>query len=423
MRIFLPLRHAMIARVWSALAFSALGDQLYAVAIGWVAVGVLGAGAGYLSAGRAGVVLLTAMLGGGLADGWSRQRTMIGADLLRCAVLTLLVGAWAMAGQPSPLLLTLAVIVLAIGEAFFQPALQTVLPALVPESGLLVATNGLLDATDRLARLLGPGLIALVGALVPPIHFLTLDAVSFAVSALAVASLRLPPSHGQARGIDPGGWWTGALRGFAVMRRKRLFSFLLHVSGVLNGAWYAVFYLAVPLVIAGQGLGGEAGGLGLYGLIIASYGVSNLIANLFVGSRALPERPARLIFAGVFLTGLGILAMGAVCLLPMPAAVRVPALAAASALAGFGGPLKDIPFATLRQMLIPNADIAAGMRAYMAVVYTGMLVAMLIAPSACAWLGAPQVIVLSGAIYLAVAVLGGVQFVVRRQPDSMPGSA
>ncbi len=414
MRILSPLRHSAIARVWSALAFSALGDELYAVAIGWIAVGVLGESAGYLSAGRAAVVLLTAIFGGGLADGWNRQRTMVAADLLRAAALAALVGTWAATGQPSPILLALAVILLAACEAFFEPALQTILPALSPKPDMLVAINGLFDATDRLARLLGPSLIAVIGALVAPMHFLTLDAVSFAISSIAVATLRVPTHIEAVHAPDATGWRASATRGFTAMRRDPLLGYLLSISGILNGAWYAVFYLAVPLIIAQQGLGGGgSAGLSVYGLVIACYGCSNLAANLIVGSRPLPGRPARLIFSGISLTGTGILLIGVICLLPLQPTTRVIALAIASALSGFGGPLQDITSVTLRQMLIPPPDMAAAMRARMTIVYSGMLIAMLIAPTACAWFGAPSVTVFSGIVYLGVAAIGFIRFVIR----------
>jgi DHA3 family macrolide efflux protein-like MFS transporter len=58
MRIFHPLRRLPVALLWGGLCLSALGDQLYAVALIWIAVGVLGANAGYLGALQALVALL-----------------------------------------------------------------------------------------------------------------------------------------------------------------------------------------------------------------------------------------------------------------------------------------------------------------------------------------------------------------------------
>ena len=112
------------------------------------------------------------------------MRSLIGADLVRAAVLLAVVALWLASGGPGAAPLIAAVIVLAAGQAVFQPAVQTVLPALV-EPRLLPATNGLMDTTDRSARLLGPGLIALLAGVLPVMHFLTIDALSFLVSASA----------------------------------------------------------------------------------------------------------------------------------------------------------------------------------------------------------------------------------------------
>jgi DHA3 family macrolide efflux protein-like MFS transporter len=49
-----PLAIGRVRLLWGALTLSAMGDQLYAVALVWVAVGVLGPAAGYLSALQAG---------------------------------------------------------------------------------------------------------------------------------------------------------------------------------------------------------------------------------------------------------------------------------------------------------------------------------------------------------------------------------
>ncbi len=48
-RVFHPLRSSPTALLWAGLSLSAIGDQLYAVCIGWIGVGIFGARAGYLT--------------------------------------------------------------------------------------------------------------------------------------------------------------------------------------------------------------------------------------------------------------------------------------------------------------------------------------------------------------------------------------
>ena len=87
MRLIRPLRRRPVALLWGGLSLSAIGDQLYIVALAWIATGVFGAAAGYLSALQAFTLLVAAMLSGGWADRLDPLRCMLGADLVRAAVL------------------------------------------------------------------------------------------------------------------------------------------------------------------------------------------------------------------------------------------------------------------------------------------------------------------------------------------------
>ena len=375
MLLFRPLRYRAVLLLWAGLCLSAMGDQLYTVALAWVAVGVFGPAAGYLTALQAGCGLLAALFAGRWADPIAPRRAMAGADLTRACILALLVATWLMVGRPHAIGLGVAIVVLAVGDAVFRPALAALLPSLLPDRAILPAANALFDTTDRMARLIGPGLVGVLAAVVPVVHFFTLDAVSFLVSAAAVLAIR-PPSVPvrPVRGT--------LLGGFTVVRRHRLLGLALCVNGPNNGLWYAGMFLALPLLIERAGITGPGGsGLAAFGLCISAYGCTNLAATLVVGSRTLPKRLAPMIFGSKALTGLGI------ALLSVGPALGLPGLMLAAALAALGGPMGDIPLAVLRQTELPPAEIAASTRAFMTVNYAGALVAMLLAPSIAAAVG------------------------------------
>ncbi len=405
MRVFQPLRQAPTALLWGGLSLSALGDQLYAVALAWVAVGVLGRQAGYLSALQAGVVLLAVLGIGRWADRWDPRRSMIAADLVRAAILAAVVAAWLLMGRPHAAGLVAAVVVLALGQAVFQPALQAVLPGVVADPRLLPAANGLLDATERSARLLGPGLVGLVAGIVPVVHFLTLDALSFLASALALRLIGRwrPASVPRLTTREP--LWHGIFRGLRAVRSHRLLGFTLSVSALVNGGWFATYFLAVPLLIERNGLTGPGGGgLGAFGLVISAYGCTNLAGTLVLGGRTLPKRPQFLMFGGTALTGAGMVLLGLAGLLP--AAWQLVGLAAGAAVSAVGGPMSDIPVAVLRQTRLLPGDRAAAMRASMAMGNSGTLVAMLAAPSVIARVGVVPFIVCCGGLLLGLGALG-----------------
>jgi MFS transporter, DHA3 family, macrolide efflux protein len=421
MRILRPLRGRSMALLWGGLSLSAIGDQLYAVALTWIAVGVLGPNAGYLSALQAFIGLLAVLFIGIWADRWEQLRSMIAADLVSAAVLLGVVSVALVSRGPGVTGLVCAIVVLALGQAVFRPALQSVLPSVVAETRLLPAANGLLDATGRIARLLGPGLVALLVSAVPVIHFLTLDAFTFLASAAALSLIRRrqPAELHPSGRIVPGSVWRGILRGYRATSGHALLGYYLAVSGPLNGAWYAVFYLCLPLMITSAGLGSSGGrtGLGSYGLVLAAYGCGNLASTVFLGGRTLPARPQFQMLAGNIQCGCGILLLAAANFLP--AEWRLTGFAVAAAITAMGGPMQDIPTAVLRQTRLAPADRAAAMRSYMAMVGLGILVAMLLTPAAVTVFGMTRVIVACGAVYLCVAAIGLARFAGWREAQAV----
>jgi hypothetical protein len=244
------------------------------------------------------------------------------------------------------------------------------------------------------------------------IHFLTIDAVTFLASAGALSLIR---RRGQAALSAPArtareSVWSGVVRGYRATSGHALLGYFLAASGPLNGVWYAVYYLCLPLMIVHPGLGASSGqtGLGSYGLILSAYGCGNLAATVILGGRTLPARPQFQMFGGNVLGGCGILLLAAANVLP--AEWRLPGFAVAAAVTAIGGPMQDIPNAVLRQTRLAAADRAAAMRAYMAMSGLGILVAMLLIPAAITVFGITRVILACGAVYLCVAALGLARF-------------
>lgn len=409
-----PLLQALgdpaIALLWAGLATSAIGDQLFIVVLSWVAVGAFGAAAGYLTV-LQGATALAALFLGHLADRLAPLRVMAAADLARAAVLALTVAVWLAGGQAQAWTLILSVIVLAAGMSLFRPALQASLPVLARAPALLPAANALIDTTERIARLLGPGLVGMASAVVAMVHLVSVDVASFVLSALAVlavARLRPVPVAAAApeKAIAAGpreGAIAAMLRGVRVVRGHRVLGFVLACTGILNGAWYAAFFLGLPLVIARAEPGPE--GLAHYALMISAYGSANLLGTLVMGSRALPLHPGRWIAAGNAALGIGIALLGLVSQYAPPG-MLIPGLAVASALSAFGGPMQDIPVAVLRQTELPRADLPAAVRAFMAVNSAGLLATLAVMPALFDTLGVARVIVLCGAVILGLAALG-----------------
>ena len=412
MRLLQPLRHRSVALLWSGLALSAIGDQLYAVALTWIAVGVLGPAAGYLTALQSACILLSVLFAGRWLDRWDQRRTLIADYLVEAAALALAVAAWTVAGGASPALLVLAVIVLSVGIGITRPAVQAVLPELLPDRAQLPAANALIDSTERIARLAGPLIVGILAGVLPEKYFLTLDAASFALAALAAAML---PARGNPASAQRGRVMDAMLRGIAAVRRDKLLHDCWAVAGIANGAWIVTFYLCVPLAIdhaAATGFGGS--GLGAFGLVIACYGATNFAALLIVGNREMPPRPEHQIIAAKFVMMAGMIVVALTAWLAPPA-LLLPGFMLGALISAPGGPMVDVPVAVMRQTRLGPAEVAPAVRAFIANNQVGNIVGLLAAPLLIRALGIGSVAGLCAAMTAGVGL-----FMARRRRSYAP---
>ena len=402
-RLLRPLRHPPMALLWGGLALSSIGDQANAIAFTWIAVEAFGPAAGYLVAMGPLVILLVLTFGGRLADRWAPLRAMLGADAIRAVALLGVVAA--RSAGPSPVALLAAVVVLGAGQAVFRPALQAVIPALVADPSALPAANALLDATERIARLVGPALVGALVVVLPLRHILTIDAGSFLASAAALLAIQRRAALPAARSVLPAGnMLASMLHGVRVIRRHRLLSYMLAATGLLNGAWYAVFFLILPLLVTRDGLVGP--GVAAYGAVISAYGCTNLLANLVIGSRPMPARPGRQIFLGNLIMGVGMCGLAVIEAAGLPRRALLPAYAACAAFCAVGGPMQDIPVAVLTQTELPRPDIRSATRAFIAANQGGLLLGLLIAPALLELLPLALVVALCGAMIITFGTMG-----------------
>lgn len=262
-------------------AVSILGDQVWYVALSYSAVQLA-------SPGAAGVVLAVSALprlalllfGGAIVDRYGPRRLMIGSDLARGAI-ALITAALALA-QPSVALLVVVALAFGLADALFLPAAGAMLPRLLSPTQLTggLALNGL---TARLALTFG----APLGGLLLPIGGLPLaclvNAVTFAVSVLALWSVRPAPAAGTQAGPATGGAATRTPIGAAVreglryLAGHRLLRAVTLVGLLVNLG--AVGPLNVGLALVADERGWGAAGIGV---MLAGFGVGSVAGNLLM---------------------------------------------------------------------------------------------------------------------------------------------
>ncbi|MDQ2714109.1 MAG: MFS transporter [Chloroflexota bacterium] len=393
-----------IAVLWGGQVLSAIGDHLFLIAIMWLAVKQAGSAAGIVTAAGALSALLFGLFGGVFADRWDRRLTLIGVDILRALAVGILpVLAWL--GNLQLWHLVVAAIVVETLDTLFGPALQASIPLLIADSKTLYTVNGLMDATQRFARVLGPGMAGALLLVLPLVHFFTLDAISFCMSALALSSLgrHFPWQPLATDATEPASDSSlfahirGALQ---LLRTHQTLSWMLVSLGLVNMAWSAAFTVGVPL-LTNQSLGGSAG---IYGLIVGVYGVGNII-SLFIGNLAIGRRLITM-FIGEIVLGVGFLLLAS--------ATNVGVALLGSAIAAIGSPLGDLILLTLIQVDFPAGHIGKIYSVRMLIGGTGLMLGSLLAVPLFHLFSIPVSIALCAIFIMSIGVAGVIRFRTRR---------
>jgi predicted MFS family arabinose efflux permease len=333
------LRDPLFRRLFVAQGVSFVGDRMVGIALAFAVLDLTGSPAdvGLVLAARNAPLVVLILLGGVAGDRLSRRRIMVVADLVRVVT----------QGASAALLITggaevwsLAVLAAAGGSAtaFFAPASIGILPAVVAPERLAEA-NGLRSIALSGGEVAGPLLAGLLIELASPGWALGVDAATYAVSAVALAGLRVAdhvPAAAQSLLADLRDGW----RDFR--SRRWLWTFVA-MAGASN-CLFAALQVLGPVVAAR-----DLGGAGAWALCLSGMGVGT-VAGALLALRADPARPvlvATLAF-GLMPVPLALLALAA------PVAV----VAAGTLLAGLGMMLGNAVWETAMQRHVPGPALS-----------------------------------------------------------------
>jgi MFS family permease len=235
---------------------------------------------------------------GAAADRWSRKTMLVGADVLRA-------GAFLGLATAGSFEATVALALLAgAGNAVFNPTVLAALPGLVERKRFPAATS-LYNSISETGFTAGPALAGLAFVLVGAEWLLIANAVSFALSALALAPLRFGRRSHEPRPEAPVGLIRGALAGIDSVARDRGVRSLLAASG-----WSA---MSMGMINVGELLlARDALGLGdsEFSLLVAVMGAGIAGGSLLGSSGGDPGRLKRGFLRGLWLCAAAVVAAG-----------------------------------------------------------------------------------------------------------------
>jgi len=243
-------------RLFGAARFlSGLSYQMQAVALGWFVYDLTGSALALGLVGLAGFLpaMLTALVSGHVADAYERRLVGAAAFGLQ-AVASFGLLAYALSGYGMIWPIYALVVIVGTARAFANPALQALLPTLVPAPlfGSAIAWNSSLWQT---ASVMGPAVGGLLYALGPIVVFAAAG-TSFALASLCVALIRHRPAP---LGERPAITWEALSAGILYIRSKPvvLGAISLDLFAVLLGGATALLpiYAAEVLHVGPLGLG------------------------------------------------------------------------------------------------------------------------------------------------------------------------
>ncbi len=272
-RVRQALRHRDFRLLFTGQAVSAIGDQIFPVA---VTVQVLDNGGsisdlGLVLAARTAALVLFALLGGVWADRLPRVQVLIGADAVRLvAVLGLVL---VLTSSTSVAVLAALVFFVGAGEAFFRPAFGALIPSVLPPEELN-AGNALSGSTFHLAAIIGPGLAGILVATTGPRGALLFDAASFAVSLATLLWVREPAREVQPRRRIH----TEMAEGLAAVRQRPWIAAVLLMAMLQLMLVFPATSVLLPKLIKDSGAQTAT-----YGYVLALGAVGGLLGALIAG--------------------------------------------------------------------------------------------------------------------------------------------
>ena len=322
-----PLAGRDFRFVWFGESVSLLGDQFHVIALSWLVLGMTGSGLAL------GTILIAAaiprglflLLGGVLSDRIPPRDLALASNLLR-AVLTTIVAGLVLGAHVQVWHLVLVGVAFGTVDAVFLPAINTLVPRLVPPDWL-AAANAVMQGTGQLVGTVAPALAGFAVAFIGVGAAFVIDAASFAVAAFALWLVRSGATPGrpvatEEGGLEPDPGAPTAIAGRDSSPQPSLIGSLVAgarevlgdpvmrsiviLSTAANLAFTGPMVLGIPWLVLVR-FGGDALALGL---LFAAYGAGSLAGVLLAGSLRRPRRFGSVVLTIVLFMGLGLAAVG-----------------------------------------------------------------------------------------------------------------
>jgi MFS family permease len=325
--------------LWQGQLVSAFGDIAYSLALGFWIFAKTG------STGLMGTLMAVSMLprivispfAGVLVDRTDRKKIIVWMDFIR-GFIVVMIGIAALTDTIEIWMVFTAGIILGICAAFFNPAVSSIIPDVVPTSKVMQANsafNMIYSGTNILGNPIGGVAYQMLGA---PIMFL-FNGVSYIFSAATEVFIKVPKIQREAEQLH---FFQDMLQGFKFMWKFTGLRSTLMIAAGLNLFANTAMVLMMPFFQMTKGLGP-----GKYGFAIAMLTGGAFVGMLATSSINIKPKQRYIIF---ILTGL----ISSICYTLFPLSNSLMIIAALLFLAGLLNAILNVLFQTTMQLAVPQ---------------------------------------------------------------------
>jgi predicted MFS family arabinose efflux permease len=396
------LRRPGFGRLLAALAVSGVGDWLYNVALlavvwdrthspTWLTV---------TTAVRVVPMVLLGPIGGLLAQRSNRRVVMVASDVVRMVVMLALAGV-AVAGLPIWLAPALAGLATAAAVPY-PPCVAATTPRLVGDEAL-GAANAARAVVGPAAVVVGPVVGAALLSFASPAFVILLNAATFALSAVAVLSIRRPDAFTPSGTAERVGVLAELTAGAHALLDHPLARRVVAADAACSAVYGALTVLLLPLSHR-VGLGDSG-----LGLMLGAFGVGGVLATVTATRLASLRRALPVVRVGVAVTALTLPLMGV--------GSTLVTLAVLAAVCGFGSMVVEVLVETSLQRSLSDEVFAQAYGFAFPAAIAGIVVGALAASALYAGCGLTAALTLVGAGLTVVAAWPSQRVTVVHQDD------
>lgn len=407
-----------VARWLTGLATSLVGNQIYLVALAWVAVQITTpANVGWILVAGAVPQAVMLLLGGVFVDRIGPKRIIISSDLLRTLVMAVF-ALVVMREHISPLMLGALSVIFGVVDGFFLPAVSTA-PRYLGRRDAIVKITAARTVVARGAEFVGSPIASWILIAASPAAAFGVNVVLFGLSVVALAATPMRDLYEedgdeqQPAGATPSvaeetaSVWADLAGGARLIRQHRTLASLLIVVTVMELGFSGPMTAGVPLLANETGWGVQA-----VGWMFGGFGAGAAVAAALLTWRKV-RRTGLAVVLGLTAMGLGVALLGGLPLLGLPTSTAVVVAGALAAGAGLGSGFFGTLVTSAVLTLAPAGQMGRVMGALSFSSLAAVPITFALTGLVTGWTNAKLPFVLGGLLILAAATIAAANGQVR----------